>query len=89
MAKFNLTVFVCHDALTWKETRWFEEQKFEFETFAEVQAFLKEKDADNSLPRSGGHYINLTRNGKLLSNRKRAYWPDLYNGDYSNDEDFA
>jgi hypothetical protein len=89
MDKFILTISVCHDALTWKENRWFEEEKYEFETFAEVQAFLKEKDRNNSLPHSGAHYIVLTRGEKtLVVSRKRAYWSDLYNGDYSDNPDF-
>lgn len=89
MANFILTLHICHEALTWRDTRTWDEEKHEFETFAEVQAFLKEKDTNKSLPQCGAHNITLTRGEKtLVVSRKRAYWPDFYNGDYSNNADF-
>ena len=88
MAHYNVTLSVAHDPLTWRESRYFEDFKFVFRTFAEVQNFAKEKLEDQSLPHSGGHMIYVTpvdndgETGQLMM-WKYANWPVLANGDYS------
>jgi hypothetical protein len=88
MAHYNVTLSVAHDPLTWRESRYFEDFKFTFRTFAEVQAFAKEKFEDRKLPRSGGHHIYITpvagdgTTGQLMI-YKYANWPQLANGNYS------
>lgn len=89
MAPNALFVNIAHDPITWRESRYFENFKFTFGTFAEVQAFAKEKLEDRSLPHSGGHYITVipvaddgtTRPMMLF---KYANWQHLATGKYSN-----
>jgi hypothetical protein len=89
MAQYNVTLSIAHDPLTWRETRWYEEFKFTFRTFAEVQAFAKEKSEDRKLRGCGGHmiYVIPERNdgtfGRMMM-WKYANWPKLATGDYSN-----
>jgi hypothetical protein len=88
MAHYNVTLSVAHDPLTWRESRYFEDFKFTFRTFAEVQAFAKEKIEDRKLSGCGGHMIYVTpvdndgETGQLMM-WKYANWPVLANGDYS------
>ena len=88
MAHYNVTLSIAHDPLTWRESRYFEKFEFIFSTFAEVQAFAKEKIEDRCLPRSGGHQIYVIpvadngETGRLMM-WKYANWPQLANGNYS------
>jgi hypothetical protein len=88
MAHYNVTLSIAHDPLTWRESRYFEDFKFSFKTFAEVQTFAKAKLEDRKLPCSGGHMIYVTpvadngETGRLMM-WKYANWQDLATGDYS------
>ena len=88
MAHYNVTLSIAHDPLTWRESRYFEDFKFTFRTFTEVQAFAKEKLEDKNLPCSGGHCIYVTpvaddgETGRLMI-YKYARWREMIAGDYS------
>ena len=88
MAHYNVTLSVAHDPLTWRESRYFEDFKFSFKTFAEVQTFAKEKMEDRQLSGCGGHMIYVTpvaddgTTGQLMM-WKYARWQVMATGDYS------
>lgn len=71
MARYEVTLNIAHDPLTWRESRYFESQEFNFNSFAEIQQFAKEKLEDKSLPRSGGHYIEVVL---IKDNGERGHW---------------
>lgn len=88
MAHYNVTLSIAHDPLTWRETRHYENFEFTFKTFAEIQAFAKEKFEDKTLPHSGGHCIFITPvaddgTTRPMGSHKYANWPALASGDYS------
>jgi hypothetical protein len=88
MAHYNVTLSIAHDPITWRDSRYFEDFKFTFSTFAEVQTFAKEKLEDRNLPCSGGHCIYVTpvaddgSTGQLMM-WKYARWQELATGEFS------
>lgn len=89
MTRYNVTLSIAHDPITCREPHRFEDFAFTFSTFAEVQAFAKEKLEDQSLSYSAEHIIYVIPerdNGTFgrMMRRKYTNWEELATGDYSN-----